>query len=64
MRYELGNGVELLATLRGDRVHFTGSPTGDHSISADSSSGRVMAHWKGYLEIAINHYEAFVQRDR
>ncbi len=37
------------ARFDGDRIVFDG-PTGRHSISADSSAERVVAHWEGYLE--------------
>ena len=36
-----------------DRVKFTGSPTGEHSISRKHSSwDRIRAHWDGYIEAA------------
>jgi len=51
-RYVLDNGVELLAVEDEDTITFSGSPTGVHRISADSSDERIDAHWSGYVQNA------------
>jgi hypothetical protein len=51
-RYVMDNGVELLAVEDEDAITFSGSQTGVHRISADSSDDRIDAHWKGYVQTA------------
>jgi hypothetical protein len=46
--FTLDNGVTLCAFVWGDRAHFTGSSTGDHSINHDGDWSRIAAHWEGY----------------
>jgi hypothetical protein len=48
----VGFGAATL-TRQGDRVVFTGSPTGSHSLDYDESDGdRLIAHAKGYAAAA------------
>ena len=59
MKHELDNGImlELITTSEGS--FFTGSSTGDHSISP-STDERILAHWQGYVENAEAAYYAHV----
>ena len=62
--FMLDNGVNLSAYVLGDRVHFQGSSTGDHSVLYDGDFARVEAHWQGYKDNAEQAYERWVNRDR
>jgi len=62
--FTLDNGVKLSAFTLGDRVHFQGSSTGDHSVRYDGDFNRVAAHWQGYKNNAEQAYERWVNRDR
>jgi hypothetical protein len=44
---------------RGDRVIFSGSPTGEHSLDyAESSGARLIAHAKGYVGFTLERRRA------
>ena len=62
--FTLDNGVTLRAFVWGDRAHFTGSSTGDHSINHDDDWGRIAAHWEGYKANAEQAYMRWVNRPR
>ena len=52
LHHTLDNGDRLDCYIQGDRIHFTGSPTGEHSIEYKPSAGftqRAEAHWEGYV---------------
>jgi hypothetical protein len=58
---EIGGVYLLITSSRGDRLEgsrtadgitFTGGPFGHHTITADSSDERVLAHWSGYVRNA------------
>ena len=63
--HTLHNGNDVIAYIQNDRVHFTGSSTGDHSIEypIGGDMSRVEAHWQGYLSAAIEAYENWFHRD-
>jgi hypothetical protein len=45
-----GEGADILvaqAAIVGDRIEFRGL-TGTHSLGADSSEARILAHWQGF----------------
>jgi hypothetical protein len=44
--------ITLKATVRGNRIVFTGGLSGEHCIAAESiisPPSRVLAHWDGYV---------------
>ena len=47
------------------RYLMSGGKYGDHSLSLDSSTDRLSAHWKGYLqvnEVDINNLKLLIKR--
>jgi hypothetical protein len=49
---------DVTITRLGERVVFTGSPTGDHSLDYEqSSASRIIAHAKGYAATAAERAE-------
>lgn len=52
------------AEVRDGRIHFVGSPTGEHSLSISASTEeRVVAHWQGYAESAYRRGGACARRE-
>ena len=60
--FTLDNGVKLSAYTRGDRAYFTGSSTGEHSISFNGDLSRLREHWAGYKANAQQAYERYINR--
>tara|TARA_Y100000004_G_scaffold145461_1_gene165945 strand:+ start:753 stop:1367 length:615 start_codon:yes stop_codon:yes gene_type:complete len=50
------DGPTILLMKDSKFYYLSGSPTGDHTISADSSEERVEAHWQGYKVAAEDEW--------